>query len=123
MSILITGGAGFIGSQLAANLIQRNDTVIILDNFNDYYNPAIKRANIAALGDKVIVVEGDIRDSSLVSRIFEEYKISRVAHLAALANVRASIENGPSYADVNTTGSVNLMNVARKHKVCTLSSK
>lgn len=117
MTTLITGGAGFIGSQLATRLLQKGEPVVILDNFNDFYNPAIKRANVAALGSGSTVIEGDIRDTELVNRIFNEHRITRVAHLAALANVRASIEQGPVYADVNTTGSINLMNVARKHEV------
>ncbi len=117
MTTLITGGAGFIGSRLAAKLIDDGQPIVILDNFNDFYDPAIKRANIAALGNDACVIEGDIRDTALVTKIFEEHKITRIAHLAGLANVRKSIEYGDLYADVNTTGSVNLMNVARKYPV------
>ncbi len=110
-------GLGFIGSRLAAQLVGSGQPIVILDNFNDFYDPAIKRANVAALGKDVPVIEGDIRDSALVTKLFEEYKITRVAHLAGLANVRKSIEFGDEYADVNTTGSVNLMNIARKYPV------
>lgn len=117
MTILITGGAGFIGSRLAAQLIGMGKHIVILDNFNDFYDPAIKRANVAALGDQARVIEGDIRDTALVTRIFSEYGITQVAHLAGLANVRKSIEYGDLYSDVNTTGSVNLMNIARKFPV------
>ena len=117
MTILITGGAGFIGSRLAAQLISMGKPIVILDNFNDFYDPAIKRANVAALGDQARVIEGDIRDTALVTRIFSEYGITQVAHLAGLANVRKSIEYGDLYSDVNTTGSVNLMNIARKFPV------
>lgn len=117
MTILITGGAGFIGSRLAAQLIGMGKPIVILDNFNDFYDPAIKRANVAALGDQARVIEGDIRDTALVTRIFSEYGITQVAHLAGLANVRKSIEYGDLYSDVNTTGSVNLMNIARKFPV------
>ncbi len=117
MATLITGGAGFIGSRLAAHLLQLGESVVILDNFDAYYDPAVKRANIAALGDKPVVVEGDIRDSELVNRLFIDYPIKRVAHLGGLAGVRNSIEQGRLYADVNTTGSVNLMDAARKHDV------
>lgn len=117
MTTLITGGAGFIGSRLASQLIQQNKKVVILDNFNDFYNPLIKRANVSALGANNTVVEGDIRDIALVEDLFKTHHITHVAHLAALANVRASIEQGPLYSDVNTTGSVNLMNIARKHEV------
>jgi UDP-glucuronate 4-epimerase len=117
MTTLITGGAGFVGSRLALKLASLGEPIVILDNFNDFYDPAIKRANIASLGEGVPVIEGDIRDSALVTKLFDEHKITRVAHLAGLANVRKSIEAGDLYADVNTTGTVNLMNIARKYPV------
>jgi len=117
MATLITGGAGFIGSHLARCLLDLGEAVIILDNFNDYYDPAIKRANIAALGDQAVVIEGDIRDEALVERIFTTHSIQRMAHLAAMAGVRYSVEQGRLYADVNTTGSVIMMDAARKHGV------
>jgi len=117
MTTLVTGGAGFIGSRLALRLLALGDEVVILDNFNDYYDPRIKRENIAALGDKPVVIEGDIRDEALVERVFTDYSITRVAHLAALANVRYSAERGRLYADVNTSAAVSLMDTARKHPV------
>ncbi|HEX2907815.1 MAG TPA: NAD-dependent epimerase/dehydratase family protein [Phototrophicaceae bacterium] len=117
MTTLITGGAGFIGSRLAAHLLECNQPVVILDNFDPYYDPAVKRANIAALNNQAILIEGDIRDTALIDRLFSEQGITRVAHLAGLAGVRSSIENGALYADVNTTGSVNLMDAARRHNV------
>jgi UDP-glucuronate 4-epimerase len=117
MSILVTGGAGFIGSHLADRLIQAGHEVIIFDNFNDYYDPALKRANVAALKDKAVILEGDVRDEALVERIFSEYSIDRVAHLAGMASVRYSAERARLYSDVNTTGSVTVMEAARKHPV------
>lgn len=117
MAVLVTGGAGFIGSQLALRLLDLGEDVVILDNFDDYYSPAIKRANIASLGDKPVVIEGDIRDEALVDRLFREHHITRVAHLAALAGVRASVNKGRLYSDVNTAGSVNLMDASRKYGV------
>lgn len=117
MTTLITGGAGFVGSRLAARLVSAGEQIVILDNFNDFYDLAIKRANVAALGKDVPVIEGDIRDTELVTKVFKEHNITRVAHLAGLANVRKSIEFGEQYADVNTTGAVNLMNIARKFPV------
>jgi UDP-glucuronate 4-epimerase len=117
MTTLITGGAGFIGSRLAARLIDLEQPIVILDNFDDYYDSSVKRANIAALGNAPIVVEGDIRDKLAVKHLFDEYHITRVAHLAGQAGVRNSIENGDLYADINTTGSVTLMNIARQYPV------
>lgn len=117
MTTLITGGAGFIGSRLAARLIASDERVVILDNFNDYYDPQIKRANITMLGEAPIVIEGDIRDESLVAGIFTDHRITRVANLAAMAGVRYSVEQGRLYADVNTSASVSLMDAARKQGV------
>lgn len=117
MAILITGGAGFIGSRLALRLLGQNQQVVILDNFDDYYDPAIKRANIAALSGNFSLVEGNICDAALVEKLFNTHEITQVAHLAAMAGVRSSVDRGPYYAQVNTMGSVTLLNEARKHKV------
>jgi UDP-glucuronate 4-epimerase len=117
MTTLITGGAGFIGSRLAQRLVEMGQPIVILDNFNDYYDPALKRANVAPLRDHAAVIEGDIRDTALIARLFADYPIRRVAHLAAMAGVRYSAERGPLYAEVNTQGSVNLMDAARQHDV------
>jgi UDP-glucuronate 4-epimerase len=120
MAILITGGAGFIGSRLACRMVQEGQPVIVLDNFNDYYDPAIKRANIAsvqALGGQCIVLEGDIRDEAFVENLFRTNKIERVAHLAAMTNVRFSIEQGRQYSDVNVSGTIGLLDIARRYGV------
>ncbi|MDZ4766364.1 MAG: GDP-mannose 4,6-dehydratase [Chloroflexota bacterium] len=117
MTTLITGGAGFIGSRLARRLLADGETVVILDNFDPYYPVAVKRENIADLGDHAVVIEGDIRDRALLDEIFSTYPIRRVAHMAAMSGVRYSAERGVLYADVNTTGSVALMDTARKHSV------
>lgn len=117
MTTLITGGAGFIGSRLALRLIAAGEPIVILDNFNDYYDPKIKRENIASLGDLPIVIEGDIRDEVLIRRLFDEHAITRVAHLAGMASVRYSAQRGRLYADVNTSATVSLLDEARKHSV------
>jgi UDP-glucuronate 4-epimerase len=117
MTTLITGGAGFIGSRLALRLIAEDEPVVILDNFNDYYDPQIKRENIAALGDNPVVIEGDIRDEDTLEALFGQYEITRVAHLAGMASVRYSAQRGRLYADVNTSATVSLMDIARKHPV------
>ena len=106
MTYLITGGAGFIGSHVAEQLLKRGERVVAIDNFNDYYDPAIKRGNAEGLASysQLKMVEGDIRDRDLVERIFAENDISRVAHLAAMPGVRASVRQVRLYMDVNLTG-------------------
>lgn len=118
MTTLITGGAGFIGSRLALTLRAQGEQVIILDNFNDYYDPALKRANAALFDadDDAVVVEGDIRDAEVVERIVREHGVQRVAHLAAMAGVR-NTEAALLYNAVNVTGSINVLEAARKHGV------
>ncbi|MDK3158924.1 SDR family NAD(P)-dependent oxidoreductase [Anaerolineae bacterium CFX9] len=120
MTTLITGGAGFIGGALAARLIEAGERIVILDNFDPYYAPSLKRARIARMqaqaGDRLSVIEGDLTDETALAQVFR-HEIRRVAHLASLAGVRFSIEHAARYAHVNTTGSVMLMDAARKHGV------
>lgn len=117
MNILVTGGAGFIGSAVAKRLVERGDRVVILDNFNDYYDPQLKRDRVAVFlkGVDFKLYEGDIRDAKLVENIFEEEKIEKVVHLAAMAGVRYSIQDPLLYADVNVNGTLVLLEAARKH--------
>ncbi|MBC8099507.1 MAG: GDP-mannose 4,6-dehydratase [Armatimonadetes bacterium] len=119
MSYLVTGGAGFVGSHLAEALLKRGERVVVLDNFNDYYDPALKRHNIERISasPNLTVVEGDIRDVPLVKRLFAEHGIMHVGHMAAMANVRESIQKAPLYMDVNVTGTMNLLEAARDHQV------
>ncbi len=101
--ILVTGGAGFIGSHLCERLLERGDEVVVLDNFNDFYDPAIKRENARLLGG-ARVVEGDIRDQELVARLFRENEFDALVHLAAMAGVRPSLVDPLHYGDVNVRG-------------------
>lgn len=118
MVYLVTGGAGFIGSHVAQDLLARDDTVVVLDNFNDYYDPQIKRDNIKRIQhENLTVVEGDFRDSALVNKIFADYGITHVAHLGARANVRASMNQVPLYMDVNVTGTMNLLEASKVHEI------
>lgn len=119
MSYLVTGGAGFIGSHVAAQLLRRGEEVIVLDNFNDFYDPRIKRDNVRRLGEYagMTLYEGDIRDTALVRKIYAEHGVTHVAHLAALANVRASVRQTPLYMEVNLTGTMNLLEAARDYHV------
>ncbi|MBN2007487.1 MAG: SDR family NAD(P)-dependent oxidoreductase [Anaerolineae bacterium] len=111
MHILVTGAAGFIGSHLAEALLRRGDVVVGLDNFNDYYNPARKQANAAALAayPNFVMHTADLRDETAVARILAEEHFDAVAHLAAMAGVRYSIERAPLYTDVNIRGTVNVL--------------
>ena len=116
---MVTGGAGFIGSHLMERLIRDGREVICLDDFNDYYSPALKRRNIATVREKgeFRLYEGDIRDKDLCARIFQENRVDVVVHLAARAGVRPSLEQPALYQDVNCTGTTNLLELARTHGV------
>lgn len=115
--ILVTGGAGFIGSHLVERLLGRGDQVTVLDSFNDFYDPARKRANVAlVLGHEGYrLVEGDIRDEGLVDRLFADSRFDAVVHLAARAGVRPSLEDPVLYEDVNCIGTLRLLEAARRH--------
>jgi UDP-glucuronate 4-epimerase len=114
--VLVTGGAGFIGSHLAEALLALGRRLVVLDDFDDYYDPALKRANAAALrGPHLTVVEGDIRDEALVERLFAEFRFESVMHLAARAGVRPSIREPALYTSVNLDGTTCLLEAARRH--------
>lgn len=121
MNILVTGGAGFIGSAVAKALMERGDTPILIDNFNDYYDPKLKRDRISVfLGEytgKFRLYEGDIRDRAFLDSVFEAEKPEKVVHLAAMAGVRYSLERPELYADVNVMGTLNMLDCARKYGV------
>jgi len=114
-SILVTGAAGFIGSHLCEALLERGDRVVGLDNFNDFYDPAIKRANLAGplARPGFALVEGDIRDAAAVARVFREHAPTSVVHLAAMAGVRPSLQDPALYHDVNCTGTAVVLQAAR----------
>jgi UDP-glucuronate 4-epimerase len=119
MKILITGGAGFIGSNLAKQLMDRGDKIVIIDNFNDYYDPQLKKDRIKKYlkGYNFKLYKGDIRDIRLLDKIFKTEKINKVMHLAALAGVRSSLLDPLEYEDVNVRGTLNLLEMARKYKI------
>lgn len=120
MKILITGGAGFIGSACAKKLMDRGDKAVLIDNFNSYYDPQLKKDRISKFlkGYKAFkLYKGDIRDVKLLDKIFKKEKIDKVIHLAALAGVRNSLLDPISYADVNIMGSINLLEMAVKYKI------
>jgi UDP-glucuronate 4-epimerase len=118
--ILVTGGAGFIGTHLTRRLLARGDRVTVLDDFNDFYDPRRKRRNVetirgeAAARERYQLVEGDIRDAALVDRLFAAAGFDAVVHLAARAGVRPSLREPILYEDVNCIGTLRLLEAARR---------
>ncbi|MFT5905926.1 MAG: UDP-glucuronate 4-epimerase [Cryomorphaceae bacterium] len=117
MDFLITGGAGFIGSHLVESLVSQGHNITIIDDFNDYYDPSIKRNNISAILESLQVIKGDIRDSDLVDRTFSQNKFDTVVHLAARAGVRPSIVDPKLYLTTNVDGTFNLLESCKNHNV------
>ena len=113
MRILVTGGAGFIGSHLVERLLAAGHTVVILDDFNDFYDPQIKQANIAGFAKDVTVHHVDLRDGASVRKLFHREKFEVIAHLAARAGVRPSIQHPQLYYDTNVIGTLHLLEAAR----------
>lgn len=119
MKILVTGGAGFIGSNLIEKLLKEGHKVVCLDNFNDYYDPLIKRNNIKGFLSKsrFKLIEADIRDRVGLDKIFDKFRFQKVVHLAAQPGVRFSLENPYIYFDVNVNGTLNVLDLCKKYSV------
>ena len=117
MKVLVTGGAGFIGSHLVEKLLRDGHDVAILDDFNDFYDPQVKRANIAAVGKDIAVHDVDLRDAGKVAGLFRKEKFDAIAHLAARAGVRPSIQQPQLYYDTNVAGTLHLLEAARTNAV------
>jgi UDP-glucuronate 4-epimerase len=113
MRILVTGGAGFIGSHLVEKLLATGHEVAIIDDFNDFYDPQIKHANIAGFAKDVAIHHIDLRDGASVRNVFQREKFETIAHLAARAGVRPSIEHPQLYCDTNVSGTLHLLDAAR----------
>ena len=113
MRILVTGGAGFIGSHLVEKLLATGHEVSILDDFNDFYDPQIKRANVERVAGDVAIHRIDLRDSAAVNLLFHREKFDAIAHLAARAGVRPSIQQPQLYYDTNVSGTLHLLEAAR----------
>jgi UDP-glucuronate 4-epimerase len=116
LRVVVTGAAGFVGSRLSHALLDRGDTVLGLDNLNDYYSPVLKERNLALLAERpgFRFVQGDLRDAPLLLELFQEFKPDAVAHLAAMAAVRYSVQHPLIYGEVNVQGSMNLLDAARQ---------
>jgi UDP-glucuronate 4-epimerase len=118
-NVLLTGGAGFIGSHLAEALLRHGVSLTIVDSLHDFYSPEWKRANLDELrrSGQFTFLEADIRDSAAMRDAFQRSKPEIVVHLAARAGVRPSIEQPRDYAEVNVTGTVNLLELAREFRL------
>jgi UDP-glucuronate 4-epimerase len=117
MRILVTGGAGFIGSHFVDRCLRHGHSMAVIDDFNDFYDPAIKRANIAAFGADVPVHEIDLRDGDAVRRVVREGKFDAIVHLAARAGVRPSIKEPKLYIETNVIGTWNMLEAAKEGNV------
>jgi UDP-glucuronate 4-epimerase len=120
--VLVTGGAGFIGSHLCQRLLRKGESVVCLDNFDPFYDPSIKRSNVeeiqATTEDEAFqLVEGDIRDAGFVEDLLRGSSFDVVIHLAARAGVRPSLEQPLLYEEVNVTGTLNLLEACRQFGV------
>ena len=117
MSVLVTGAAGFIGAATARALLELGETVVGIDNLNDYYDPALKQARLdklaAEFGDRFHFERMDFADAAELRRIAADHELDRIVHLGAQAGVRYSLENPEAYVRSNLVGHANLLELAR----------
>jgi len=118
-NILVTGGAGFIGSHVCDALLSRRDAVVCIDDFNDYYDPQVKRNNIQNCIKNPLfkLYQLDIRDYKKLRNVFQKNKIDKIIHLAARAGIRASLKNPFLFEDTNIKGTLNLLELAKEFKI------
>ncbi|MFQ5718246.1 MAG: GDP-mannose 4,6-dehydratase [Acidobacteriota bacterium] len=116
---LVTGGVGFIGSHLCERLLGEDVEVVVLDSFDPFYDPSVKRRNVAGLVTRAgfDLVEGDIRDEDAIESVLSSGSVDTIFHLAARAGVRPSLSEAARYHDVNVTGTVRLLEAARRHEI------
>jgi len=119
LNILVTGGAGFIGSHLVEHLLARGDEITIIDNLNDYYDPGIKQENLrsALQSPRVTFVKGDILNLKLLEETFAGNSFDVTVHLAARAGVRPSLRQPVLYEEVNCRGTLNLLELSCQHDI------
>jgi UDP-glucuronate 4-epimerase len=119
VNILVTGGAGFIGFHVSKALLERGDSVVIVDNFNDYYDPKLKYARVNQIKKykKLVIIKVDISDYKAMEKVFKKYRFDKICHLAAQAGVRYSLENPFQYETSNNLGMLTILELARIYKV------
>ncbi len=120
-SFLVTGGAGFIGAHVVKALLSEGAQVIVIDDFNDFYDPAIKNHNLASVQDDITLYRADIRDTGALDQIFRNHGKSLqnggIVHLAARAGVRPSLKDPRLYLETNVTGTLNLAELAKSYEI------
>lgn len=118
--VLVSGAAGFIGAHVMQALIARGERVVGFDNFNDYYDPQLKRDRVAALCPDTPIAAADVADAAALDALFERHRFERVIHLAAQAGVRYSLQNPQAYAHSNLDGFLAVLEACRRHEVAHL---
>ena len=114
MRLLVTGGAGFIGSNFVEHALRKGDTVGVLDDFNDYYEPEIKKSNLALVLDQISLHQVDLGEQAAVKKIVRDGGYDTIVHLAARAGVRPSMQDPELYLDTNIKGTFNMLEAARE---------
>lgn len=117
MNILVTGGAGFIGSSVVKELLSRGNQVVVIDDLNSYYDIRLKKARLAQFKDKIAFYQLSIADYQSLQKVFEQHKFDKVCHLAAQAGVRYSLENPFAYEQANCLGTLNILELMRKFNI------
>ena len=117
MTILVTGGAGFIGSKLIYELREQEQEVVVIDNLNSYYDVKLKHDRLEKFCNKAIFIKGDISDKQTVDDLFSIYKFDKVVNLAAQAGVRYSIEHPYDYINTNIVGFMNILEACRHNNI------
>src|SRR3989344_2056336 len=121
-TVLVTGGAGFIGFHVSMALLNRGDKVVIVDNFNDYYSPALKHARAKKLinssdSKSLKIYKLDISKFKNIEKVFKKYKFDKICHLAAQAGVRNSLKDPFKYESWNNLGTLNLLELSKNYSV------
>src|SRR5580658_7590444 len=124
MNFLVTGGAGFIGSHVCERLLAAGHAVWALDDLNDFYDPSIKRRNLAEIQSRptpFIFIQGDVADGPTIQRLLRKVKFDQIIHLAARAGVRPSLEQPALYQRVNVEGTANILEAARESGIAKIT--
>lgn len=116
MTILVTGGAGFIGSHLIKALLSAGHVIVCIDSINNYYDPTLKQARLNQFKDRITFYKKDITDLSALEKIFAKHSFDKVCHLAAQAGVRYSLTDPFAYAHNNYVGTQNILELAKRHE-------